>query len=100
MREISYLNKYIYKYKFYYLIGSFFILISTFFAIIPATLIRETFNIIEEGYSLYILNEDVDLKKNVFKDILLYTFGIILAAIVRGIFMYRCFKKNRIRFKK
>ena len=88
MRELSYLNKYIYKYKFYYLIGSFFILISTFFAIIPATLIRETFNIIEEGYSLYILNEDVDLKKNVFKDILLYTFGIILAAIVRGIFMY------------
>ena len=88
MKELSYLNKYIYKYKFYYLIGSFFILISTFFAIIPATLIRETFNMIEEGYSLYILNEDVDLKKNVFKDILLYTFGIILAAIVRGIFMY------------
>ena len=88
MKELSYLNKYIYKYKFYYLIGSFFILISTFFAILPATLIRETFNIIEEGYSLYILNEDVDLKKNVFKDILLYTFGIILAAIVRGIFMY------------
>ena len=27
-------------------------------------------------------------EKNVFKDILLYTFGIILAAIVRGIFMY------------
>ena len=88
MKELSYLNKYIYKYKFYYLIGSFFILVSTFFAIIPATLIRETFNIIEEGYSLYILNEDVDLKNNVFKDILLYTFGIILAAIVRGIFMY------------
>jgi ATP-binding cassette subfamily B protein len=63
LKELSYLNKYIYKYKFYYLIGSFFILISTFFAILPATLIRETFNIIEEGYSLYILNEDVDLKK-------------------------------------
>ena len=88
MKELSYLNKYIYKYKFYYLIGSFFILVSTFFAIIPATLIRETFNIIEEGYSLYILNEDFNLKKNVFKDILFYTSGIILAAIVRGIFMY------------
>jgi ATP-binding cassette subfamily B protein len=88
LKELSYLNKYIYKYKFYYLIGSFFILVSTFFAIIPATLIRETFNIIEEGYSLYILNEDFNLKKNVFKDILFYTSGIILAAIVRGIFMY------------
>jgi ATP-binding cassette subfamily B protein len=88
LKELSYLNKYIYKYKFYYLIGSFFILVSTFFAIIPATLIRETFNIIEEGYSLYILNEDFNLKKNVSKDILFYTSGIILAAIVRGIFMY------------
>ena len=88
MKELSYLNKYIYKYKFYYLIGAFFILVSTFFAIIPATLIRETFNMIEEGYSLYILNEDFDLKENVFKDILFYTSGIILAAIIRGIFMY------------
>ena len=69
LKELSYLNKYIYKYKFYYLIGSFFILVSTFFAIIPATLIRETFNMIEEGYSLYILNEDFDLRENVFKDI-------------------------------
>ena len=43
---------------------------------------------IEEGYSLYILNEDFDLKENVFKDILFYTSGIILAAIIRGIFMY------------
>ena len=88
MKELSYLNKYIYKYKFYYLIGSFFILVSTFFAIIPAIFIRETFNMIEEGYSLYILNEDFDLRENVFKDILFYTSGIILAAIVRGIFMY------------
>lgn len=88
MKELSYLNKYISKYKFYYFIGGLFILISTFFAIIPATLIRETFNIIEEGYSIYISNEDANVKEGVFKDILLYTSAIILAAVVRGVFMY------------
>ena len=88
MKELSYLNKYISKYKFYYFIGGLFILISTFFAIVPATLIRETFNVIEEGYSIYTSNENINIEKGVFKDILFYTSAIILAAVVRGVFMY------------
>jgi|TARA_B110000438_G_scaffold69048_1_gene69309 ATP-binding cassette, subfamily B, multidrug efflux pump len=88
LKELSYLNKYISKYKFYYFIGGLFILISTFFAIVPATLIRETFNVIEEGYSNYTSNEDINIEKGVFKDILFYTSAIILAAVVRGVFMY------------
>ena len=88
MKELSYLNKYISKYKFYYFIGGLFILISTFFAIVPATLIRETFNVIEEGYSIYTSNENINMEKGVFKDILFYTSAIILAAVVRGVFMY------------
>tara|TARA_B110000014_G_scaffold48211_1_gene31908 strand:- start:558 stop:2342 length:1785 start_codon:yes stop_codon:yes gene_type:complete len=88
LKELSYLNKYISKYKFYYFIGGLFILISTFFAIVPATLIRETFNVIEEGYSIYTSNENINMEKGVFKDILFYTSAIILAAVVRGVFMY------------
>ena len=88
MKELSYLNKYISKYKFYYFIGSLFILISTFFAIVPATLIRETFNVIEEGYTIYTSNEDISIKEGVFKNILFYTSAIILAAVIRGFFMY------------
>ena len=53
-----------------------------------ATLIRETFNVIEEGYSNYNSNEDINIEKGVFKDILFYTSAIILAAVVRGVFMY------------
>jgi len=87
LKDLSYLNKYLIKYKYYYTIGVIFILISTVFAIIPATLIRETFNLIESGYSDY-ENGDELIKSKILKDVLFYASGIILAAIIRGFFMY------------
>ena len=87
MKDLSYLNKYLIKYKYYYTIGVIFILISTVFAIIPATLIRETFNLIESGYSDYENGGEL-IKSKILKDVLFYASGIILAAIIRGFFMY------------
>ena len=87
MKDLSYLNKYLLKYKYYYTIGVIFILISTVFAVIPATLIRETFNLIESGYSQY-ENGEILIKSKILKDVLFYSSGIILAAVVRGFFMY------------
>ena len=87
MKDLSYLNKYLLKYKYYYTIGGIFILISTAFAIVPATLIRETFNLIENGYKEYSLGNAL-AKKEILKDVLFYSSAIIVAAIVRGFFMY------------
>ena len=87
MKELSYLNKYLLKYKHYYTIGGVFILISTAFAIVPATLIRETFNLIENGYKEYSLGNTL-AKKEILKDVLFYSSAIIVAAIIRGFFMY------------
>ncbi len=87
MKDLSYLNKYLLKYKYYYTIGGVFILISTAFAIVPATLIRETFNLIENGYKEYSLGNNL-AKKEILKDVLFYSSAIIVAAIIRGFFMY------------
>ena len=87
MKDLSYLNKYLLKYKYYYTIGGVFILISTAFAIVPATLIRETFNLIENGYKEYSLGNTL-AKKEILKDVLFYSSAIIFAAIIRGFFMY------------
>ena len=87
MKELYYLNKYLLKYKYYYIIGGLFIFISTAFAIVPATLIRETFNLIENGYKEYSLGNNI-LKEEILEDVLLYSSAIIFAAIVRGVFMY------------
>ena len=87
MKDLSYLNKYLLKYKYYYAIGGVFILISTAFAIVPATLIRETFNLIENGYEEY-SSGNIILKEEILKDVLLFSATIIIAAIIRGFFMY------------
>ncbi len=87
MKDLSYLNKYLLKYKYYYTIGGVFILISTAFAIVPATLIRETFNLIENGYKEYSLGNAL-AKKEILKEVLFYSSAIIVTAIIRGFFMY------------
>lgn len=87
MKELSYLNKYLFKYKKFYLLGTGFIFISTFFALIPATLIRETFDLIEEGIALF-SSGGVGAKDETLNTVILYALGIILAAVIRGLFMY------------
>ena len=87
MKDLSYLNKYLLKYKYYYIIGGVFILISTAFAIVPATLIRETFNLIESGFQEY--NEgNIYVKDEILGNVLFFAIAIIAAAIFRGLFMY------------
>ena len=87
MKDLSYLNKYLLKYKYYYIIGGIFILISTAFAIVPATLIRETFNLIESGFQEY--NEgNIDVKEEILGNVLFFAIAIIAAAVFRGLFMY------------
>ena len=67
--------------------GTLFILFSTVFAIIPATLIRETFNLIETGYKEYI-NGNLDFKNIIINDVVFYSAAIIISAVFRGILMY------------
>ena len=67
--------------------GTLFILFSTVFAIIPATLIRETFNLIESGYKEYI-SGNLDFKNIIINDVIFYSAAIIISAVFRGILMY------------
>tara|TARA_B100000579_G_scaffold337739_1_gene288802 strand:+ start:2425 stop:4146 length:1722 start_codon:yes stop_codon:yes gene_type:complete len=67
--------------------GTLFILFSTVFAIIPATLIRETFNLIESGYKEYI-SGNLNFKNIIINDVIFYSAAIIISAVFRGILMY------------
>tara|TARA_B100000530_G_scaffold46724_1_gene26127 strand:- start:6107 stop:7870 length:1764 start_codon:yes stop_codon:yes gene_type:complete len=87
LKDLSYLNKYLKKYKYYYSVGGLFILISTVFAIVPATLIREVFNLIENGYKEY-SSGNLILKEEILKNVIFYSLAIIIAALIRGMFMY------------
>jgi ATP-binding cassette subfamily B protein len=49
MKELSYLNQYLFKYKWQLLLGVIFIVISNLFAVYSPKIIQQSFNLIDEG---------------------------------------------------
>lgn len=92
MKELAYLNKYFYKYRWQLIPGVIFVIISNYFGILPAKVIREAFDLVRENIDLYRLYdgfERQDLVYQVFGSSLLF-FGsiVLLLALLRGIFLF------------
>ena len=92
MKELAYLNKYFYKYKWQLIPGVIFVIISNYFGILPAKVIREAFDLVKENIDLYRLYdgfERQDLIYNVFGSSLLFFGAIVLAlSLLRGLFLF------------
>ena len=92
MGHLSYLDKYLVKYKGYYILGIIFISFATFFAIVPAIVIREYFNLIENSYDTYQLLMGLNTQSNSYEllknNVLTATLMIIIAALIRGLFLF------------
>lgn len=92
MKELSYLNKYFYKYKWRLIPGVIFVIISNYFGILPAKVIREAFDLVKENIDLYRLYdgfERQDLMYQVFGSSLLFFGAVVLVlALLRGIFLF------------
>lgn len=92
MNSLWRLNKYLYKYKGYLLLGIVFTVISNIFVIIPAQLVRIAINYVVESFSFYQLFEDGALReeaRGVFLNFI-FIFGvlILLMALLRGFFLF------------
>ncbi|HEX7367411.1 MAG TPA: ABC transporter ATP-binding protein [Pelobium sp.] len=92
MKELAYLNKFFYKYKWQLLPGALFVIISNFFAVLPAQIIRIAFDLVKENIALYRLFDGFN-KQSLIYDIFassLLLFGglVILLAIIRGLFLF------------
>ncbi|WP_164110849.1 MULTISPECIES: ABC transporter ATP-binding protein [Sphingobacterium] len=92
MKELSYLNKYFFKYKWRLIPGVIFVIISNYFGILPAKVIREAFDLVKENIDLYRLYdgfERQDLIYQVFGSSLLF-FGLVvlILALLRGVFLF------------
>ncbi|HTN19467.1 MAG TPA: ABC transporter ATP-binding protein [Pelobium sp.] len=92
MKELAYLNKFFYKYRWHLLPGVFFVIVSNFFAVLPAQIIRIAFDLVKENIAVYRLFNGFDqqgLIYDIFASSLLF-FGalVILLAIVRGLFLF------------
>lgn len=92
MKELKYLNKYLYKYKWHLILGTIFVIVSNIFAIIPAQLVRLALDLVKENVDLYRIYEGFELQELIFDtftgNILIYGFFILLMALMRGLFLF------------
>lgn len=87
MKSLRSLNKYIFKYRWKLLLGLFFVAISVIFGILPAELVRESFNIVEEAIKQYQTDENFDYS-DLRSKLVLFGFIIIGSSLLKGLFMF------------
>ncbi|KAA0989526.1 ABC transporter ATP-binding protein [Dyadobacter aurulentus] len=92
MKALKYLNKYLWKYKWYLILGILFTIISNLFGIIPAQLVRYALDLVIETLDIYYLFNGVSLQTEMYDifafSILLYGLLILLMALLKGIFLF------------
>jgi ATP-binding cassette subfamily B multidrug efflux pump len=92
MKQLAYLNKYLYKYRYRLIWGTVFIIISNYFSILSPKIVAYSFDLVKENIVYYRLYNGFGLQSE-FRSLLssgLLLFGIImlLLAILRGVFLY------------
>lgn len=92
MKELAYLNKYFYKYRWKLIPGVLFVIISNYFGILPAKVIREAFDLVKENIDLYRLYDGFDRQELVYQvfgsSLLLFGMIVLILALLRGIFLF------------
>jgi ATP-binding cassette subfamily B protein len=92
MKDLAYLNKFFYKYRWRLIPGVLFVVISNIFGILPAQVIRIAFNLVTENISTYQLFSGFDRQALIYQVFgsSLFLFGIIVLvlALLRGVFLF------------
>ncbi|WP_156306895.1 ABC transporter ATP-binding protein [Sphingobacterium endophyticum] len=92
MKELSYLNKFFYKYRWKLIPGVIFVIISNYFGILPAQVIREAFDLVKENIDLYRLYDGFDRQSIIYevfsKSLLFFGLVVLVLALLRGIFLF------------
>ncbi len=92
MKELAYLNRYLYKYKGYLIWGTAFTILSNIFAIIPAQVVRFAFDLVGDNINVYLLFKNSPAESAIYAEfaraVLIYGVLIVIMALVRGWFLY------------
>lgn len=92
MKELRYLNKYLFKYKWHVILGLVFIIISNVFQIIPAQVVRHSIDLVVDNIRVYRTMDNTEAQQlffNVFaRSIFIYAVLILIMALLRGLFLY------------
>lgn len=92
MKELRYLNKYLYKYRKLLILGLLWVIISNVFQILPAQMVRHSIDLVVDNIKIYQSLDHSASQQNFFnvfgKGILVYAILILAMALLRGFFLY------------
>ncbi|MEX8547172.1 MAG: ABC transporter ATP-binding protein [Mucilaginibacter sp.] len=92
MKHLAYLNKYLWKYRLYLIPGIFFVIVSNIFGVLPAPVIRLSFDLVTENIRIYHLYNGFDRQKIIYdflgQSLLLFGAIVLAMALLRGLFLF------------
>ena len=92
MKELAYLNKFFYKYRWRLVPGVLFVIISNLFGVLPAPVIRMAFDLVNENISTYRLFNGFERQEMIYKifgySLLFFGIIVLILALLRGIFLF------------
>lgn len=92
MKDLAYLNKFFYKYRWRLVPGVLFVIISNIFAVLPAQVVRVAFDLVTENISVYQLFSGFGRQELIYdifgSSLLLFGIVVLLLALLRGLFLF------------
>ncbi len=92
VKALSYLNKYLLKYKWYLILGTIFTAVSNLFGIFPAQLVRYALDLVRETLDVYYLYDGSPLQSGLYEifgtSILLFGVLTLVMALMKGFFLF------------
>ncbi len=92
MKELSYLNKYLVKYKWHLILGLLFVIISNVFQILPAQVVRHSIDLVVDSIrisnALQKTSSQQDFSSVFARSIFVFAALILIMALLRGLFLY------------
>jgi len=92
MKDLAYLNKFLYKYRWHLVPGIFFVVISNFFNLLPAKVVDAALNLCTENIGTYQLFAGFNRQEMIYQifgsSLLLFGILILVLSLLRGLFLF------------
>lgn len=92
MKDLAYLNKFFYKYRWRLVPGVLFVIISNIFGVLPAQVIRVAFDLVTDNIGVYQLFSGFNRQQIIYdifgSSLLLFGVLVLVLALLRGLFLF------------
>jgi ATP-binding cassette subfamily B multidrug efflux pump len=92
MKDLAYLNKFFYKYRWRLIPGVLFVIISNIFSVLPAQVIRVSVDLVTENIGIYQLFSGFNRQQEIYElfgsSLLLFGILVLVLSLLRGLFLF------------